>query len=169
MTLQGLDDRIMKPTQRCSDWVHTWTGFDSIEQKRWVAGICAVGWLGVILYRLRTWHFFDPIAALLLVANFTACCFETEIDAQIRSECQRGYRNRRRVDPVRRASRPLFLCVAVLVTVNPRPTPFCLLIVFCSAVGELLAACDVQTPRTGRIREALSKLATVLKPAGEMA
>src|SRR5260370_10022539 len=156
MTLAQIDDLILFQIQKVSDWLHSWTGYDSIEQSRFFAGVTAVGWLMAILYYHKLKGNFDWVAAVLLIERTYRCFFENEMDAKVRSESRQGFRNHRRISIWYRYIR---LCYVLVVTLLLRWMVAWQIIVWTGAtITILLEACDAQTPRPGKIRESLDGL-----------
>ncbi len=152
---EQIDDALLEPTQKLSDWLHYWTGYDAIEQSRFFAGVAAVGWLMDILYFLRTYSSFDWWAAILLLGSVHRCFFENETDALVRSESKRGLRNRRRISLWFRGWRlftvgAMAFCVWLLA--------FQRVILVGILASGMFEACDIQTPKSGRIRQFLNRL-----------
>jgi len=163
--IQELDETILSIFQRLSDWLHTWTGLDSLDQTRAFAGLAALSWLLSIVYDLIRHHWFNWFGAFCLISMLYRCLFESETNRAIRSQSQRGLRNPRRIDPLYQFTRLSMLLITLLsfpleILV---PNPVSLVIVIYALVSWL-DCCDPQTPRTGRIRQAIQRLSIIRMP-----
>jgi hypothetical protein len=160
-----LDEWFLSLFQSLSDWLHCWTGLDCIHQSRVCSAVVAAGFVGFIVIRLAESRMFDWVLALCVFANLYSAFWENTGDEVARQAGASGFRNPRRIHPVELWSRLAYTAVACLLLVlnivfwhASWPD----LVIFAGWWRGEFSACDVQTPRTGRIREALNNLAGLL-------
>jgi hypothetical protein len=104
------------------------------------------------------------MGALCLIFNLYRALFETDTDRTIRSQCAQGLRNLQRIKPESQVSRILMLVLAPLIFLPPLPLSMRILLPTYTMMG-FLEACDPQTPRTGKIRQALQRFLTIQIPS----
>lgn len=166
---QAVDQFILARFQWLSDWVHEWTGLDCIIQARACSIWSAGAWLILSIEAVRASPMAISLAFNCLMMLWQGL-WELPGDALAREAAQLSLRNPRNRDAFYMAFRNAYTAVAA----------------FCVAIGSLgasrwiavagvclwfstyLRACDVQTPRVGRIREALRKLRLATRPASAL-
>ncbi len=161
--MRTLDEWILDRFQAASDWIHEWTGADCIVQARAFAGLCAVGWLLVMVVGLNgVRSYFDWLGGINLVALLHRAFWESAIDATARQAAAGGFRNPRRAPLNYVFFRLFYDCFAVF------SLPFTLVrgvqlfgcLVVCLCITANFESCDVQAPRAARLREALRVFTT---------
>jgi hypothetical protein len=167
-TIVRIDRLLLDFFQRISDWLHDWTGLDSILQARICSIGCAVGWLLVITSSLRRGGGFDYLAAILLLIRTESAFWESDGDHQVRREAQMGLRNHRQLLSGWIAERLVFIPFVLLIAVPfdlflGNLMPIDLAVAFLIPMNEFYSA-DVQSQRTSRIRELTTKLGRALLP-----
>jgi hypothetical protein len=164
--IQELDDTLLAYAQRASDWFHSWTSLDSIHQTRIAAGLAALAWLLSLSHDLAHHHGFSWIGGLCLISVLYRAVFETKYDSMVRSESARGFRNRHRMGTFYKINRLSILLFTLLILPSLFLLPIRLSLLLTSYTAMYwLEACDPQTPRTGRIRQALRRALTIRMPA----
>lgn len=166
--VHAADEWLLDRFQGFSDWAHEWSGLDCLMQARVFSGLAAVCWLGVIVLKRVLFGGVDWLALFCLAVLVAHSLWETGEDRAARRAAAEGCRNPRRIRPGNQAWRFIYgFHVAWLCPLAPFVPSLCWFagVFVCMWARVNLEACDVQTPRTGRLREALRGRRMQLQPA----
>lgn len=163
MNLRALDDAVIDDVQVASDWVHSCTGLDCLVQARCFSAISAVLWLLITVSRILAEPKFPWISGMCLLFQVRTAFYGDNLAETGRTSARTGTRNPKRLHPwlsVIRTSLLVFtvafvLTDVILIFAGHAPSLANDLLLLCILAQEILTACDVQTPRDGKIREAL--------------
>lgn len=152
----------MDKVQPVADAIHVWSGLDCIQQARAASAVCAALWLGVLILGQAKHHTFNFGAALCTLVGVQRAFYENAADALARSSSSCA-RNPRRLCLVCRVERLLYGGLAVFAFPFVAFGALFPLVAASMWIRSVLEACDVQTPRKGRIRESFQRLAASMR------
>lgn len=162
--IRRIDDFILDHAQPIADWVHEWTGLDCIQQAKVMHAVAATLWLVMMVGEIQDGKGFSWLTAFCVVSRAYLAFFDSDADSQARSTSSAA-RNPRRIMLGAMLMRLLwgYFCVTAIVFLfwKINTTTY---LVFALFSSEVLQACDVQTPRLGRIREGLRNMGQRLIP-----
>jgi hypothetical protein len=155
----GLIDRVFQPA---SDWVHDWTGTDSIDQVQWSYRLSGFAWAGSCGWSMahgETW----AIDAFLAFASISISLYHSAEERSIRHYAQSGLRNSRRLRPATFLARIAFLFVFLLNAAIDHRFSWLNAVLATIVLRDYLYCCDSQGPGKAKFREWIGKLSVINK------
>lgn len=149
----ALIDRVFQPL---SNWVHHWTGKDSVDQAQWLYRLSGLAWAGTCGWDIahgQSWG----VDAFLAFLSISGSFHYSAEERMIRYSAEKGLRNPRRLRPGVFYIRIGFFFFFLLALAADFEFTWINAVLITLVIRDYIYCCDSQGPGKGRIREWIEK------------